>query len=221
MQCAKTILKRLFRVYAHIYHQHFVQVVELSEEAHLNTSFKHFIFFVQEFNLIDKRELAPLQELIDSLTERDYQTYQNHPTSNTNSELTKQEQLQMQLEQLQLQHQQGQQNNHFNQQNNHQQISSQQMNSQLNNQSNENHMNNQKIKCQINVPGGQSNKQEFVESTSTTNSFNSVITTSINETNDLGKQEIANSLQYSSDSNSRASSSGNSSKLEHNALFLN
>lgn len=65
---AKTILKRLFRVYAHIYHQHFNEVVHLGEEAHLNTSFKHFIFFVQEFNLIDQRELAPLQELINKLT---------------------------------------------------------------------------------------------------------------------------------------------------------
>ena len=46
-QIAKTILKRLFRVYAHIYHQHFPEVVRLREEAHLNTSFKHFIFFVQ------------------------------------------------------------------------------------------------------------------------------------------------------------------------------
>lgn len=65
----KTILKRLFRVYAHIYHQHFKyvnrkmkayaktyllyyffhyrEVVSLGEEAHLNTSFKHFIYFVQ------------------------------------------------------------------------------------------------------------------------------------------------------------------------------
>lgn len=68
---AKTILKRLFRVYAHIYHQHFSEVVHLGEEAHLNTSFKHFIYFVQEFNLIDRRELAPLAELIDKLTARD------------------------------------------------------------------------------------------------------------------------------------------------------
>jgi len=68
---AKTILKRLFRVYAHIYHQHFTEVVTLGEEAHLNTSFKHFIFFVQEFNLIERRELAPLQELIDKLTAKD------------------------------------------------------------------------------------------------------------------------------------------------------
>ena len=64
---AKTMLKRLFRVYAHTYHQHFPHVVSLKEEAHLNTSFKHFIYFVQEFNLIDKRELAPMQELIDKL----------------------------------------------------------------------------------------------------------------------------------------------------------
>lgn len=71
LSIAKTILKRLFRVYAHIYHQHFKEVVQLSEEAHLNTSFKHFIYFVQEFNLIERRELAPLQELIDKLTSKD------------------------------------------------------------------------------------------------------------------------------------------------------
>jgi len=64
----RTILKRLFRVYAHIYHQHFKEIVSLGEEAHLNTSFKHFIYFVQEFQLIEKKELAPLQELIDRLT---------------------------------------------------------------------------------------------------------------------------------------------------------
>ena len=36
-------------------------------QAHLNTSFKHFIFFVHEFNLIEKRELSPMQELIDRM----------------------------------------------------------------------------------------------------------------------------------------------------------
>jgi MOB kinase activator 1 len=71
LSIAKTILKRLFRVYAHIYHQHFSQVVQLGEEAHLNTSFKHFIFFVQEFSLIERREQAPLQELIDKLTAKE------------------------------------------------------------------------------------------------------------------------------------------------------
>ncbi|KAE8810711.1 MOB kinase activator-like 1A [Hordeum vulgare] len=62
-----TIFKRLFRVYAHIYHSHFQKIVSLKEEAHLNTCFKHFILFTNEFGLIDKKELAPLQELIESI----------------------------------------------------------------------------------------------------------------------------------------------------------
>lgn len=47
MEVVRTIFKRLFRVYAHIYHSHFKQVCSLGEEAHLNTCFKHFIFFVR------------------------------------------------------------------------------------------------------------------------------------------------------------------------------
>uniref|UniRef100_A0A7S0R1G3 MOB kinase activator-like 1A n=1 Tax=Pyramimonas obovata TaxID=1411642 RepID=A0A7S0R1G3_9CHLO len=63
----RTICKRLFRVYAHMYHSHFQKICTLGEEAHLNTCFKHFLYFCQHFNLIDKKELAPLQELIDSI----------------------------------------------------------------------------------------------------------------------------------------------------------
>ena len=40
-------------------------------EAHLNTCFKHFIYFVNEFKLIDPVELAPLKDLIDSLMGKD------------------------------------------------------------------------------------------------------------------------------------------------------
>ncbi|GJJ72832.1 MOB kinase activator 1 [Entomortierella parvispora] len=61
------IFRRLFRVYAHIYATHFSVIVSLGEEAHLNTSFKHFILFVKEFDLIDPKELAPLSDLIESL----------------------------------------------------------------------------------------------------------------------------------------------------------
>lgn len=63
----KTIFKRLFRVYAHIYHSHFQKIVSLKEEAHLNTCFKHFVLFTWEFRLIDKAELAPLEDLVDSI----------------------------------------------------------------------------------------------------------------------------------------------------------
>ncbi|XP_019199049.1 PREDICTED: MOB kinase activator-like 1A isoform X2 [Ipomoea nil] len=63
----KTVLKRLFRVYAHIYHSHFKKIVSLKEEAHLNTCFKHFVLFTWEFQLIDEGELAPLYELVESI----------------------------------------------------------------------------------------------------------------------------------------------------------
>ncbi len=67
----KQIFKRLFRVYAHIYYSHFHKIVSLGEEAHLNTCFKHFYYFICEFNLVDKKEMQPLQELIDNLTKND------------------------------------------------------------------------------------------------------------------------------------------------------
>ncbi|KAH7816535.1 putative MOB kinase activator 1A [Monocercomonoides exilis] len=60
----KNIFKRLFRVYAHIYHCHFEKIISLGEEAHLNTCFKHFLFFITEFKLVQKEELAPLDDLI-------------------------------------------------------------------------------------------------------------------------------------------------------------
>lgn len=44
----KQIFKKLFRVYAHIYYSHFQKIVSLGEEAHLNTCFKHFYFFIGE-----------------------------------------------------------------------------------------------------------------------------------------------------------------------------
>ena len=42
----------------------------LSAETHLNTCFKHFIYFIDQFNLVDSRELAPLAELIQQFKER-------------------------------------------------------------------------------------------------------------------------------------------------------
>ena len=63
----KNIFKRLFRVYAHIYYSHFDKIIELGEEAHLNTCFKHFYFFITEFQLIPPQELEPLKDLIANL----------------------------------------------------------------------------------------------------------------------------------------------------------
>lgn len=66
-QLIRQMCKRIFRIYAHIYCHHFSIVIALGEEAHLNTSFKHFIFFVKEFDLLEERETGPVKELIDSM----------------------------------------------------------------------------------------------------------------------------------------------------------
>jgi len=68
LKVARVILKRLFRVYAHIYNVHFRDVQLLDEAIHLNTSFKHFVYFVLEFDLVRERELEPLQRVIEELT---------------------------------------------------------------------------------------------------------------------------------------------------------
>jgi MOB kinase activator 1 len=61
------LYKRMFRVFGHIYHCHFSTVRSIGMEAHLNTCFKHFIKFSTTYQLIQKKEMAPMQELIDRL----------------------------------------------------------------------------------------------------------------------------------------------------------
>jgi hypothetical protein len=35
--------------------------------AHLNTSYRHFLLFINEFHLVDTKELAPLAELNEAI----------------------------------------------------------------------------------------------------------------------------------------------------------
>lgn len=63
----KQILKRLFRVYAHIYCHHFEQMTEVGLQPHLNTSLKHFVLFCNHFELVDRAEYGPLTELLQLL----------------------------------------------------------------------------------------------------------------------------------------------------------
>jgi len=67
----QNIFKRLFRVYAHIFYCHFERIVEMSFEAHLNSCFKHFMYFIEEFDLVRPEELKPLQPLIDRFAAED------------------------------------------------------------------------------------------------------------------------------------------------------
>mmetsp|Transcript_14161 Transcript_14161/g.45392 ORF Transcript_14161/g.45392 Transcript_14161/m.45392 type:complete len:223 (+) Transcript_14161:298-966(+) len=66
---AKDIYKRLFRIFAILYHRHFSTFEELDAQAHLNTCFKHFLFFVLEYELVDPKELVALKGPVERLKE--------------------------------------------------------------------------------------------------------------------------------------------------------
>ena len=54
----------MLRVFVHVYIHHFDRLTELEAEAHSNTLFKHYYYFVKEFQLVDEKEFEPLKELI-------------------------------------------------------------------------------------------------------------------------------------------------------------
>lgn len=60
----KAIYKQMFRIFAHMYYAHYAEILHLSLEAHWNSFFAHFIAFGKEFQLLDKRDTAPLKDLI-------------------------------------------------------------------------------------------------------------------------------------------------------------
>eukprot|EP00448_Togula_jolla_P023830 CAMPEP_0170590060 /NCGR_PEP_ID=MMETSP0224-20130122/11668_1 /TAXON_ID=285029 /ORGANISM="Togula jolla, Strain CCCM 725" /LENGTH=238 /DNA_ID=CAMNT_0010913831 /DNA_START=55 /DNA_END=771 /DNA_ORIENTATION=+ len=60
----KVVLKRTFRVYAHAYIVHFQKIRDLDVEGQMNYCFKHFLFFVREFDLVTEKEMEPLMDLI-------------------------------------------------------------------------------------------------------------------------------------------------------------
>ena len=63
----KTMLKRLFRIYGHMYLHHVEKFVQLGAMAHLNTCFKYFMYFVKQHKLILEIELVPLNHIINEL----------------------------------------------------------------------------------------------------------------------------------------------------------
>ena len=66
----KLLHKRFFRTYAHIYLHHFKEVQEHNVEAQLNHCFKRWMFFVREFNMVDEKDMQPLQRLIHKFVEQ-------------------------------------------------------------------------------------------------------------------------------------------------------
>lgn len=62
----QTIFLQMFRVYAHLYHAHFVDpFYHLNLEKQLNSCFSHFILTATTLDLLKPHELEPMQPLID------------------------------------------------------------------------------------------------------------------------------------------------------------
>ncbi|KAJ7069606.1 Mob1/phocein [Mycena amicta] len=53
----KHIYRQLLRVFAHIYHAHFAQILHLRSEPHFNSLFAHFLAFGAEFELLEMKDL--------------------------------------------------------------------------------------------------------------------------------------------------------------------
>ncbi|KAL6045584.1 metal ion binding [Balamuthia mandrillaris] len=60
----KDVTRRLFRVYAHIYHHHLSAFEAMGEMSLLQSSFISFMRFVQNFCLISERELSPMSSFL-------------------------------------------------------------------------------------------------------------------------------------------------------------
>ncbi|CEP19552.1 hypothetical protein [Parasitella parasitica] len=64
----KKMFTQMFRLFAHIYHVHYDTVLCLNEEPHFNSLFAHFISFAREFDLLDRKDVQPLNELIEVMS---------------------------------------------------------------------------------------------------------------------------------------------------------
>jgi uncharacterized membrane-anchored protein YhcB (DUF1043 family) len=63
---AQLIFRQIFRVYAHLYWQHFVDpFYHLNLEKQLNSCFSHFILTATTLDMLRPDELEPMQYLID------------------------------------------------------------------------------------------------------------------------------------------------------------
>lgn len=63
MDTVRNILKRLLRVYAHIYCQHFQSLHSYELNDQFEFSVTHFIYFVDQFKLVSPYDMRPLADL--------------------------------------------------------------------------------------------------------------------------------------------------------------
>ena len=67
----RKIFRTYFAILAHIYHHHFHDIRALDLHDGLNSLFLHFVYFVQEFSLVDAKEMQCVDDLIQKLMQLD------------------------------------------------------------------------------------------------------------------------------------------------------
>ncbi|KAJ2708542.1 Mitotic exit network component [Coemansia spiralis] len=63
-EVAAQILKRMLRVYAHLYWHHYPQICQVGLATMLNTSFTHFTLFVTKYKMVSDTELQAVKDVI-------------------------------------------------------------------------------------------------------------------------------------------------------------
>eukprot|EP00927_Polykrikos_kofoidii_P007030 TRINITY_DN12875_c0_g1_i1.p1 TRINITY_DN12875_c0_g1~~TRINITY_DN12875_c0_g1_i1.p1 ORF type:complete len:285 (+),score=39.20 TRINITY_DN12875_c0_g1_i1:164-1018(+) len=64
LACMRSLLRMLFRVYAHAFCDHYSELCARGVGKDVTTMFKHFVFFVTEFSLVARDDMAPLRGLV-------------------------------------------------------------------------------------------------------------------------------------------------------------
>lgn len=65
-QDVKSIIKQMFRCYAHLYHNHWDSPFwHINRHLELNSCFVHFITVAMYYDLLPKKDMEPLQGLVD------------------------------------------------------------------------------------------------------------------------------------------------------------
>ena len=53
----KHVYRQLLRVFAHLYHAHYEQILHLRSEPHFNSLFAHYLAFGKEYELLDIKDV--------------------------------------------------------------------------------------------------------------------------------------------------------------------
>ena len=56
-QIIKHMYRQLLRIFSHVYHAHYPQILHLRSEPHFNSLFAHFLAFGREYELLDVKDV--------------------------------------------------------------------------------------------------------------------------------------------------------------------